>query len=111
MLRAMPNQDDFASLFEASAQDAGERTGRRLRRGETVEGTVVQIGSEYLYVDVGTTTKARIARTELVDADGRLMVGLGDPVRATVVDLRGGSPLLAVAMGRDGHLDLGVLEA
>ena len=111
MLRAMPNQDDFASLFEASAQDARERTGRRLRRGETVEGTVVQIGSEYLYVDVGTTTEARIARTELVDADGRLVVGLGDPVRATVVDLRGGSPLLAVAMGRDGHLDLGVLEA
>jgi small subunit ribosomal protein S1 len=111
MLPAMPEKDDFASLFEASARDAQERTGRRLRRGETVDGTVVQIGNEYLYVDVGTTTEARIARAELVDPEGRLLVALGDPVRATVVDLRGGSPLLAVAMGRDGHLDLGVLEA
>jgi small subunit ribosomal protein S1 len=107
----MPEKDDFASLFEASAHDARERAGRRLRRGETVEGTVVQIGAEYLYVDVGATTEGRIARSELVDAEGRLAVALGDQIRATVVDLRGGSPLLAVAMGRDGHLDLGVLEA
>jgi small subunit ribosomal protein S1 len=107
----MPEHDDFASLFESSTKTAGCRSERRLRRGETVEGIVVQIGAEALYLDVGTTSEAHIARAELVDAEGRLTVGLGDRVRATVVDLRGGSPLLSVAMGRDGRLDAALLEA
>jgi small subunit ribosomal protein S1 len=107
----MPEHDDFASLFESSTKTAGCRSERRLRRGETVEGVVVQIGTEAVYVDVGTTSEAHIARSELVDAEGRLTVGLGDRVRATVVDLRQGSPLLSVAMGRDGRLDTGLLEA
>jgi small subunit ribosomal protein S1 len=50
-----------------------------------VKGRVIQITAESVFVDVGGKGEAWIERAELIDADGRLKVAVGDEVEATVV--------------------------
>jgi small subunit ribosomal protein S1 len=99
-------------LQQAAASENG-RTSTRLRPGQAVTGSVVQIGQDYVFVDVGTTTEGRIDRRELEDAKGELSVRVGDPVRASVVsadDVSG--PRLSVAFGKGRtKLDEGALES
>jgi small subunit ribosomal protein S1 len=79
-----PEEEDFATLFEAS-----QRT-RRIERGQTIEGTVVAIGEETALVDVGGKSEAVIDVAELKDDEGRLEVAVGDRIPATVVSSAGG---------------------
>jgi small subunit ribosomal protein S1 len=76
--------DDFATMFEASIQ------AKRVERGQTIEGTIVAIGPEVAFVDVGGKGEATIEIDELKDADGRLEVAVGDRVQAVVVSTVGG---------------------
>ncbi|MBN2196337.1 MAG: S1 RNA-binding domain-containing protein [Polyangiaceae bacterium] len=107
----MARDDDFAFLMESVASDSSKRAARRLRRGEVTEGTIVQITSDSVFVDVGGTSEARIDRAEVLDRSGELTVKVGDRVRATVTDGRPGQLTLALAIGRDGAVDVGALEA
>ncbi|MDP1571955.1 MAG: S1 RNA-binding domain-containing protein [Vicinamibacterales bacterium] len=77
------NQEDFATLFEASVK------ARQFRRGQTVEGTIVAIGPEVAFVDIGGKGEAEIAVAELKDADGDLEVSPGDRLQAMVVSTSG----------------------
>jgi small subunit ribosomal protein S1 len=99
-------------LQQAAASENG-RTSVRLRPGQAVAGTIVQIGQDYVFVDVGTTTEGRIDRRELEDDKGELSVAVGATLRASVVsadDVSG--PRLSVAFGRGrGRLDEGALES
>lgn len=108
--RTMNKDVDFASLMESVASDSSKRAARRVRRGEVVEGTIVEIGSESIFVDVGTPNEARIDRAELMDAEGNLRAKVGDSLRATVVDARPEALVLAITIGRDGGLDVGSLR-
>jgi small subunit ribosomal protein S1 len=76
--------DDFAALFEASIK------ARRFEKGQTIEGTIVAIGSEVAFVDVGGKGEATIDVAELKDADGDLEVAVGDRIHAVVVSTSGG---------------------
>lgn len=107
MLRRLMAKEDFASLLEASIQSGGGA--RRPRKGELVEGTVIQIGEDSIFVDVGATTDAHIDRAELVSSRGDLTVAVGDRIRATVVDTSGDSLRLSVGIGR-GPADVSSLE-
>src|SRR5262245_44819006 len=55
--------EDFAKLFEASIQ------AKRLEKGQTIEGTIVALGPEVAFVDVGGKGEATIDIDELKDAD------------------------------------------
>lgn len=107
----MPRDDDFASLMESATSDSSRRAARRLRRGEMTEGTIVEITSDSVFVDVGATSEARLDRTEILDRAGEPTVEVGDRIRATVTDARPGSLTLALTIGRDGTVDAGALEA
>ena len=74
--------EDFATLF------AREAARTRLEVGQVVKGRVIQIGAESVFVDVGGKGEAWIERAELTDDDGRLTVGVGDEIEATVVSTR-----------------------
>ena len=74
-------------MFEASVKT------RRLEPGQTVEGTVVAIGDEVAFVDVGAKGEATIALDELRDEDGALEVGVGDKLQATLTSMTGGLTL------------------
>jgi small subunit ribosomal protein S1 len=73
------DSEDFAALF------ARHEAQRALEKGQVVKGRVIQITAEHVFVDVGGKGEAWIDRAELVDADGRLRVAVGDEVEATVV--------------------------
>jgi small subunit ribosomal protein S1 len=79
--------EDFAALFEASTK------ARRIERGQTIEGTIVAIGAEVAFVDVGGKGEATIEIGELKDDDGRLDVAVGDRIHAMVVSTAGGLAL------------------
>ena len=79
--------DDFAALFEASLK------AKRIEQGQTIEGTIVAIGPEVAFVDVGGKGEAEIDVEELKDADGDIEVSVGDRIHAVVVSTSGGLKL------------------
>jgi small subunit ribosomal protein S1 len=86
--------EDFAALYEESFS----RSEKKIQRDTRVEGTVVSIGEEWVFVDVGAKSEANIAREELLDEDGELTVNVGDRLTAYVVRPTDGEILLSVKM-------------
>jgi small subunit ribosomal protein S1 len=82
-----PEDEDFATLFEASTQ------AKRIEKGQTIEGIVVSIGEEVALVDVGGKSEATIDIDELKDDHGRLEVSVGERILATVISTAGGLTL------------------
>jgi small subunit ribosomal protein S1 len=106
----MSDDSSFARLMESAGAGGTARATRRLRAGEVVEASVIQIAQDSIFVDVGTPSDGRIARAELEDKDGTLRVKVGDRIRATVVEPRPDGPVLAVSFGHGGQIDSGALE-
>ena len=77
-------EEDFATMFEASVK------ARRVEQGQTIEGTIVAIGSEVALVGIGGKSEAQIDVAELKDEDGDIEVSIGDRIQAVVVSTRGG---------------------
>ncbi len=87
-------QEDFAALFEASQF----QNGTPIQKDSKIRGTIVSIGEEWLFVDIGGKSEGAISREELLDDDGNLTVCLGDSIDAYVVSTRPGEILLSVKM-------------
>jgi ribosomal protein S1 len=85
MLRPMAT-DSFASLM--TTEGGSDRARRRLSRGEVLDGTVMQIASDTVFVDVGTLTDGKIPRVDVLDVDGNVRVKVGDRIRVSVVEPR-----------------------
>jgi small subunit ribosomal protein S1 len=79
--------EDFAALFAASQR------ARRITQGQTIEGTIVGIGADVAFVDVGGKGEATIDVGELKDAAGDIEVAVGDRIQAVVVSTSGGLTL------------------
>jgi small subunit ribosomal protein S1 len=80
-------EEDFATMFEASIQ------AKRFERGQTIEGTIVAIGPEVAFVNVGSKGEAELDIEELKDKDGVLEVAVGDRIQAMVASTDGGLTL------------------
>src|SRR5688572_33137020 len=83
----MEQEEDFATLFEASGQ------AKRFRNGQTIEGTIVAIGPEVAFIDVGGKGEASIDVAELKDEDGDIEVEVGQRIQAVVESTSGGRTL------------------
>ncbi|HEY7450174.1 MAG TPA: S1 RNA-binding domain-containing protein [Vicinamibacterales bacterium] len=77
-------EEDFAAMFEASVK------ARRFDRGQRVDGTIVAIGPEVAFVNIGGKGEAEIDLAELKDAEGAIEVAVGDRIQAMVVSTSGG---------------------
>ena len=98
----MDPEEDFASMFEASLK------AKRIERGQAVDGTVVAIGAEFAFVNVGGKGEAQIEIAELKNADGDLEVKVGDRIQAVVLSTEGGITLsrkLALGAAADRQLE------
>ena len=71
-------------MFEASIQ------AKRIEKGQTIEGTIVAIGPEVAFIDVGGKGEATIEIDELKDPDGQLEVTVGERIQAVVTSTAGG---------------------
>ena len=85
------HEEDFAAMFEASTK------ARQVKRGETVDGTIVAIGPKVALVNIGGKGEAEIDVAELKDADGDIDVNVGDRIQALVVSTTG-----AIVLSRRG---------
>ena len=83
----MSDTEDFATLFEASLK------AKRVVRGQTIEGTIVAIGPEVAFIDVGGKGEATIDVAELKDDEGDIEVAVGDRIQAVVISTAGGLTL------------------
>jgi small subunit ribosomal protein S1 len=81
------SNEDFAAMFEASIRV------KHFEQGQALEGTIVAIGPEVAFVDVGSKGEATIAVDELKGADGALEVAVGERIQAMVVSTAGGLTL------------------
>jgi small subunit ribosomal protein S1 len=95
----------FAELLAET--DAPER--QRVSVGDRVEGEVVMVGSDSLFVALGPGLEATMGLAEVMDDDGNVTVAAGDTVQAYVTSLRGGTVVLSKTLGRHGF-DPAVLE-
>lgn len=93
--------EDFASLFESGQYDRDTF----VQRDTKVEGTIVSIGEEWVFVDIGAKTEGTMAREELLDESGGLPVSVGDTISAYVVSNREGEVLLSKKITRGASED------
>ncbi|MBM4326859.1 MAG: 30S ribosomal protein S1 [Deltaproteobacteria bacterium] len=86
--------DDFAELLNAneSLRDIV------VQKDAKTEGTIVSIGQEWIFVDIGAKTEGVIAREDLLDEERNLSVAVGDSLTAYVVSTRDGEIRLSVKM-------------
>jgi ribosomal protein S1 len=80
------SKDSFASLMATGSASVADRARKRLDRGQVVDVTVIQVSSEFVYVDVGTPGDGKIPSSELTDEFGKLRVKPGDTIRASVIE-------------------------
>jgi len=74
---------DFGQILAEFEQDApAKKEGPAV--GEKVSGTVLSIGEESAFVDLGSKSEAMVPVAELKDAEGNLTVQVGDTIEATV---------------------------
>src|ERR1700759_1267684 len=92
--------DDFAAMFAATEQAKTKGANRRPRVGDPIKGTVISIGKDTVFVDVGGKAEGVLERSQVADADGKLLVNPGDSIEARVVSDQGGALQLRVKLGR-----------
>jgi ribosomal protein S1 len=78
--------DSFASLM--TTEGGSDRARRRLNKGEVIDATVMQVAGEFVFIDVGMPSDGRIPRVDLLDAEGKVRVSVGDRLRVSVVEPR-----------------------
>lgn len=74
----MAREEDFAELVESSFH--------KVQEGEVVTGTVVQITSDHVMVDVGSKSEGQIPVEQFLDETGTLTVRVGDEVQVFLED-------------------------
>src|SRR5882724_8643608 len=99
----MPNDadqdDDFAAMFAESERDV-PKAKKRPRVGDQITGKVISVGKDTVFVDVGGKAEGSLERAQVSDADGKLLVKIGDSIEARVVADAGGALTLRVKLGR-----------
>lgn len=99
----MPDQDeDFASMLAEFESGKPRADQRRPRVGDLVQGAVISIGKDAVFVDAGGKAEGVLERAQVSDAEGKLLVQVGDKVEARVVADAGGVLTLRVKLGGRG---------
>jgi small subunit ribosomal protein S1 len=95
----MPDDDeDFAAMLAAS--EAGAPRTKRPKVGDVVKGKVISLGKDTVFVDVGGKAEGTLDRAQVSDAEGKLLVKVGDTIEARVGGDAGGVLTLRMKVGR-----------
>lgn len=93
-------QPSFAEMFDA---EGSVPTGRTFSIGDQVEGTVVLLGADGAFIELGGRQQAFYPKAELVDARGEIKTKVGARIRGFVVKIDPqGNPELGRQMGGGG---------
>jgi small subunit ribosomal protein S1 len=84
----------FAEMMEESPAGSDN-----LEPGQQVEATVARIGREWIFLDLGAKSEGVLARSELLDKEGKTTIGEGDKIRAYFLSSRGSELLFTTRLG------------
>ena len=84
MTKRDDERDFGAILAEFEKESSGSGRKEDPSPGSKVAGTVVSVGEQGVFVDLGAKSDAMVSRAELVDDEGELTVGVGDRVEGIV---------------------------
>jgi len=90
---------DFAAMF-AESERGKPKGGKRPRVGDMVKGTIINIGKEAVFVDLGSKAEGQLDREQVVDREGKLLVKIGDVIEARIASDTGGVLSLRTKLGR-----------
>ncbi|MGN6108319.1 MAG: 30S ribosomal protein S1 [Kofleriaceae bacterium] len=97
----MADQDeDFASMLAEFESGKPRADKKRPRVGDVIKGAVISIGKDSVFVDAGGKAEGVLERSQVTDAEGKLMVKVGDSLEARVVADAGGVLSLRIKLGR-----------
>jgi len=83
----MAEKDTFAALFEEARSD--QKGARRVRVGDQLEVTVVAIGRDAVFAELGAKQEGVFERLALTGSDGEILVQIGGRVAAVVKAIDG----------------------
>ncbi|PIE70247.1 MAG: 30S ribosomal protein S1 [Deltaproteobacteria bacterium] len=95
------SEERFEDLFEAYNRESADM----LCAGDTVEGKVIAVGADTVYVDTGTKIDGAVDKKELLDDDGNCTVAVGDTVSLYVVSATEDEVILSKALSGRGGTD------
>ncbi|MBN2161269.1 MAG: S1 RNA-binding domain-containing protein [Spirochaetes bacterium] len=99
-----PDNENFEELLEHSMNRRDD-----FEIGARVEGKIVFITNDLVFVDISGKSEAVIKAEEFRNDDGTLSVSQGDAVEAYVVSLSGGEIHLTTSLGR-GAINTGLMQ-
>ena len=68
----LSDSDNFMKLYEESLKS--------IQEGEVIKGEIVQIGKEYVLVDIGYKSEGQISIDEFIDSEGNMTAKVGDKI-------------------------------
>jgi len=101
----MTDENDFEALLRELEKTEQAVLGDAPKIGEQVHGTVIEVGSDQVFVDLGGKAEATMDLANLKDADGNVTVAAGDPLEGVVtgLDPDTGALILGSRHGRQLH--------
>jgi small subunit ribosomal protein S1 len=92
--------EDFGALLDQFEREQPSGGRRKLPNiGDSVRGRVVSVGSEAVFVALGSKAEAMIELSQVMDEQGEVRVSVGDTIEARVVEMRGETAVLRMSMG------------
>ena len=94
---------DFEDMLEASFKPS-----KAIRLGDKLEATVLSIGRDYVFLDLGGRSEGLLMKDQVQNKEGELTVAEGDTMTVFVTAFREGATLCGLRMGSgsdrpDGH--------
>ncbi len=77
---ALKDEKQDEAIKEESFQELYEESLKRIREGEVVRGTIIQVSEEYVMVDIGYKSEGQIRIGEFTDEDGNVTARVGNEV-------------------------------
>ncbi|MFA6687633.1 MAG: 30S ribosomal protein S1, partial [Desulfuromonas sp.] len=87
--------EDFAAMFEKSIS----RMGTKLEPGMQVEASILQVGSEWTFLDVGQKGEGVLASAEILDEEGNSKYAPEDKIAVYFVSRAGGELRFTTKIG------------
>jgi len=92
--QAMNEEGSFAEMLEQSMVGTTQ-----LEPGQKIDAKVLQIGDDWVFLDVGQKGEGVLDRKELIDNEGELTVAVGDTVSAYFMSRKGGELRFTTRLG------------
>ncbi|MBF0468721.1 MAG: hypothetical protein HQK61_07535, partial [Desulfamplus sp.] len=92
-------EENFADLLDSyDAQESHD-----IRQGDKINGTIIAIGKNSVYISTGSKSDGVVEKAELLDENGNFPYNVGDKIALYVVSLNESEVILSRALSGAGY--------